>query len=142
MGQIKSISISKERGKLKEAVNEVDINLEGILGDGHSGDWGRQITILNYQSYMLIKSKNPELGLRPGSFAENIMIDGLDFSKIGIGTQIQMNDVVVEVTQIGKEDHPSVVTENYGVSLLPYEGLFCRVLKAGHLKVNDSAKIN
>ena len=27
---------------------------------------------------------------------------------------------MLEVTQIGKEDHPSVVTRKYGVSLLPY----------------------
>lgn len=141
MGKVISICISQERGKLKEAVTEVDINLEGIVGDGHAGNWGRQITLLNYQSYLLVKNKNPELNLRPGSFAENIMIDGLDFSKIVAGTKIQMNDVIVEVSQIGKEDHPSVVTEKYGVSLLPYEGLFCRVVQAGHLKVNDSAKI-
>ena len=37
-------------------------------------------------------------------------------------------DTILEVTQVGKEDHPSVVTRTFGVSLLPYEGLFCKVL--------------
>jgi MOSC domain-containing protein YiiM len=45
------------------------------------------------------------------------------------------------VTQIGKEDHPSVVTRTYGVSLLPYEGLFCRVLRGGAVKKGDAVEL-
>jgi len=51
------------------------------------------------------------------------------------------SDVVLEVTQIGKEDHPSIVTRTFGVSLLPYEGLFCKVIKGGKIKKGDSVEI-
>ena len=74
----------------------------------------------------------------PGDFAENILIDGLDLSGIKPGSQIKLGrEAILEVTQIGKEDHPSVVTRTFGVSLLPYEGLFCRVIMGGKIKKGD-----
>ena len=46
-------------------------------------------------------------------------------------------DVVLEVSQIGKPDHPSVVTRTFGVSLLPHEGLFCKVIQGGTVRPGD-----
>ena len=46
-------------------------------------------------------------------------------------------DVVLEVSQIGKPDHPSVVTRTFGVSLLPHEGLFCKVITGGEVRPGD-----
>ena len=67
--------------------------------------------------------------------AENLLIDGLDFSDLKIGSRLKIAEtVILEVTQIGKEDHPSIVTKTYGVSLLPTEGLFCKVISGGKVK--------
>lgn len=141
MGKVHSISISSKRGVLKDAIDSVNVNMQGIVGDGHSGDWGRQVTLLNYESYSNAQKNHPHLELRPGSFAENIIIEGIDFSQISVNTKIKINDVILEVSQIGKEDHPSVVTKTYGISLLPYEGLFCRILRTGQIKVGDSVSL-
>jgi MOSC domain-containing protein YiiM len=141
MGKIYSISISAGRGELKKEVEEANI-LEGwgIEGDGHGGDWDRQITCLNYQSVLESNEKNC-LNMGPGDFAENILITDLDFSEIKAGSRIKLGDkVILQVSQIGKEDHPSVVTRNFGVSLLPYEGLFCKVINAGKIKKGDNAE--
>jgi MOSC domain-containing protein YiiM len=137
-GRIVAISICKERGQLKKEVAEAEVieNL-GIKGDGHAGDWGRQVTCLNWAS---LQKSNQEhkLNMGPGDFAENILIDGLDFPKIKTADRIKLgNSVVLEVSQIGKEDHPSVVTRTFGVSLLPSEGLFCRVIAGGTIKKGD-----
>lgn len=141
-GKIISICISKERGVLKSEVASVKITLQGIVGDGHSGDWERQVTCLNYQSFLRAKEKHPELDLHPGSFAENITIDGIDFSEIGPGSKLLLGDsIILQVSQIGKEDHPSVVTRTYGISLLPYEGLFCKVIQGGNLVPGDIVSI-
>ncbi len=141
-GKVISICISEERGVLKKEVASVKITLQGIVGDGHSGDWDRQVTCLNYQSFLRAKEKHPELDLHPGSFAENIMIDGIDFSEIGPGSKLQLGDsVILQVSQIGKEDHPSVVTRTYGISLLPYEGLFCKVIQGGNLTPGDIVSV-
>ena len=138
-GKVISICISEQRGVLKKEVTSAVITDQGIVGDGHSGDWDRQVTLLNYQSFLNAKEKHPELDLHPGSFAENITIDGIDFTKIRPGSKLKLGDsVILQVSQIGKEDHPSVVTRTYGISLLPYEGLFCKVIEGGSLTINDS----
>lgn len=141
-GFIYAISISSERGQLKKEVLEANlIENYGIENDGHAGKWGRQITCLNWSS---VQKANEEhhLNVGPGDFAENILIDGLDLSGLIIGSKVRLaKDVVLEVTQIGKEDHPSVVTRAFGVSLLPSEGLFCRVIKGGKIKKGDSVEI-
>ena len=140
-GIIQSISISIERGQLKKEVTQVNIIENfGIENDGHAGEWDRQITCLSYQSVQKSNKEN-NLNMGPGDFAENILIDGLDFSKISVGSKIKLGaSVVLEVTQIGKEDHPSVVTRTFGVSLLPYEGLFCKVIEGGTIKKGEPAE--
>ncbi|MDW5299830.1 MAG: MOSC domain-containing protein [Sedimentibacter sp.] len=140
-GIIHAISISSERGKLKEEVTQANvIENFGIENDGHAGEWGRQITCLSYQSVQKSNKEN-NLNMGPGDFAENILIDGIDLSKISVGNKIKLGaSVVLEVTQIGKEDHPSVVTRKFGVSLLPYEGVFCKVIAGGIIKKGDSVE--
>lgn len=141
-GIIYSISISPERGQLKKEVTEANVIINyGLENDGHAGDWGRQVTCLNWKS---IQKANQEhnLNVGPGEFAENIVIDGLNFSLLSVGNRLRLGtSVVLEITQVGKEDHPSVVTRTFGVSLLPSEGLFCKVIKGGKLKKGDSVEI-
>lgn len=141
-GTIYAISINAERGKLKQEVPEANvIENFGIEQDGHGGDWGRQVTCLDAKS--LFKSNQEHnLNMGPGDFAENILIDGLDLSKVVPGNRLKFaSGVVLEVTQIGKEDHPSVVTKTFGVTLLPYEGLFCKVISGGKIKKGDSVEL-
>ena len=141
-GKIYSISISPERGQIKQEVAEARVITNyGIENDGHAGDWGRQITCLNWQSVL---KANEQYGLNVGlgGFAENILIDGLDFSAINVGSKLKLGqEVIIEVSQIGKEDHPSIVTRTLGVSLLPAEGLFCRVLQGGLIRKGDEVEI-
>jgi MOSC domain-containing protein YiiM len=141
-GKIYSISISPERGQLKTEVSQAVVIADfGIENDGHAGNWGRQITCLNRKS---VEKTNKDHGLqtRPGDFAENIQMDGLDFSTISIGSRLKLgNDVILEITQIGKEDHPSIVSSTFGVSLLPSEGLFCKVITGGVIRKGDDSEI-
>jgi MOSC domain-containing protein YiiM len=137
-----SICIAPERGQLKQEVAEANVITDfGIENDGHAGNWGRQVTVLNWAS---VQKANREhnLSAGPGAFAENLLVDGLDFTAIKVGDRIKLADgVVLEVSQIGKEDHPSVVTRTLGVTLLPYEGLFCRVISGGRIKKGDEVEL-
>ena len=141
-GKIYSISISSERGQLKKQVPEASfVAGYGIENDGHAGDWGRQVTCLSFES---LQKVNIEKGLNmgPGDFAENVLTEGLDLSLLSAGSRIKLGeDVLLEVTQVGKEDHPSIVSRTFGVSLLPSEGLFCRVISGGIVKKGDKASI-
>lgn len=141
-GQVYSICISPERGQLKKEVLEARvIENYGIENDGHAGDWERQVTCLSYES-LLKANKEHNLNMGPGDFAENILITGLDLVKVGVGGQLKIgDDVILQVSQIGKEDHPSVVTRTFGVSLLPYEGLFCKVIAGGVIRKGDTVEV-
>ena len=141
-GTVYSISISPERGQLKKEVLEaIVVENYGIKNDGHAGDWGRQVTCLDWASVEKSNREN-HLKMGPGDFAENILIDGLDFSGLSVGSRLKLGkSVVLEITQIGKEDHPSIVTKTFGVSLLPREGLFCKVITGGTIKKGDTAEI-
>jgi MOSC domain-containing protein YiiM len=140
-GTVYSISLSPERGQLKKEVEEAKvIENHGIEGDGHAGEWGRQVTCLNWSSVQKA-NKEHNLNIGPGDFAENILIDGLDFSVLSVDSRLRLGqNVILEVTQIGKEDHPSIVSRTFGVSLLPSEGLFCKVIKGGTIKKGDSVE--
>ncbi|MDD2619438.1 MAG: MOSC domain-containing protein [Syntrophomonadaceae bacterium] len=141
-GNLFSICISSQRGQLKQEVEQAKVVTNyGIENDGHAGDWGRQITCLNYASVIKANEEH-NLNVGPGAFAENLLIEGLDLASVGVGGRIKIgSDVILEVSQIGKEDHPSVVTRTLGVTLLPYEGLFCRVIEGGLIKRNDPVEV-
>lgn len=141
MGKIFSICISEEKGTLKSPVDKVRVDEMGIVGDGHAGPGDRQITLMNYDDLAEL-SKEEGRDFKPGDMAENIIIQGLDFSACQAGSRIKLGEtIVVEVSQVGKEDHPSVVTRAFGVSILPHKGLFCKVIEGGDLKVGDEAEI-
>jgi MOSC domain-containing protein YiiM len=113
----------------------------GIENDGHGGDWGRQITLLSWESVVRVNQEK-NLDMKPGQYAENVLVEGLDLKPIVPGDKIKIGDeIVIEVSQVGKEDHPSVVTRTFGVTLLPYEGLFCRVISGGDMKIGDSVEV-
>ena len=137
-GYIYSISISPSRGQLKEEIAEANvIDNWGIEGDGHADNWARQITCLDWSSVQKMNAAY-HISAGPGDFAENLLIDGIDLSNAKIGSKIHISDgIILEVTQIGKEDHPSIVSRTFGVSLLPKEGLFCRVIRGGIVRKGD-----
>ena len=141
-GKVYSISVSPQRGQLKKEVPEaLFIAGKGIENDGHAGDWGRQVTCLSYESLEKV-NRQKGLNMGPGDFAENVLIEGLDLSSLSPGSRIKLGeDAVIEVTQVGKEDHPSIVSRTFGVSLLPSEGLFCVVVSGGIVKKGDTAEI-
>ena len=62
--KVHAICISAQRGTLKQEVpSAVFVAQSGIQGDGHSGDWGRQVTCLRWESVleskMCIRDRNP-----------------------------------------------------------------------------------
>lgn len=141
-GKLYSISISTGRGQIKSEIPQAKvIKNYGIEDDGHAGSWDRQVTCLNLESVIRVNKEN-HLNAGPGDFAENLLIEGLEVNKVKVTDRIRIGpDVILLVTQIGKEDHPSIVTQTLGISLLPYEGLFCRVIQGGILKKGDTVEV-
>jgi MOSC domain-containing protein YiiM len=67
-------------------------------------------------------------GLRFGSFAENLVVGGIDFEHLGVGSRLRLGgEVEVVVTQIGKERHTAQLWP--GGSIMPTRGLFAEVAR-------------
>ncbi len=80
--------------------------------------------------------------LKPGIFAENITTEGIDLWSLPIGTQLEIGDALLEITQIGKECHQHCqVFRQVGDCVMPREGIFAIVLREGELKAGQAIKI-
>ena len=136
MGLIEAVCISTEKGTIKRAMNQIMLRQDwGIEGDAHAGDWHRQVSILAGESIDRMRKKMPELD--HGMFAENIVTRGIDLSSLIIGDSLFVgDDIVLEITQIGKECHNSgcAIKTATGECIMPKEGLFCRVVQGGAIE--------
>ena len=75
--------------------------------DAHAGPWHRQVSLLAAESIEKIRKMG--LDVKPGDFAENLTTEGIELPTLPIGTKLQINgNVVMKVTQIGKECHTQV----------------------------------
>ena len=71
--------------------------------DAHAGKWHRQVSLLSYEKIEDIKKKGAPVV--DGAFGENLTVQGIDLKTLPIGTRLQCNEVLLEVTQIGKQCH-------------------------------------
>jgi len=134
MATLEAICISTKKGRVKKPVTRADFRKNhGIVGDAHAGDWHRQVSLLPLESIDVMREKIPNLA--DGAFAENLITSGLDFTEISIGSRLRLgNNIVLEITQIGKECHTAcVIRTKTGDCIMPREGLFARVIEGGEL---------
>lgn len=144
-GKIVSINTSKDKGGKKSPVQDAVINKQGIVGDGHSGDWHRQISLLSMESIAEVNNKGVEAN--PGDFAENLTVSGMDMTGLKIGDRFEVRNaepdgkntsVILEITQIGKEClHPCRIYYQMGSCIMPQEGIFCKIIETGRISLGD-----
>lgn len=141
-GKIVAVSISKEKGERKTPVAFVELRENhGIVGDGHAGEWHRQISLLAMESIHKMQKLGLDVGV--GDFAENITTEGIDLVSLPIGTRLALGEALLEVTQIGKECHTRcAIFYQAGDCVMPKEGIFARVLKGGVVRCGETLIIN
>jgi molybdenum cofactor synthesis domain-containing protein len=132
-GTLLHVCISAKKGIAKHEVPSVSVQVEhGVEGDAHAGDWHRQISLLAHVDIESMRAKG--LKLKPGAFGENLVIDGLDCNELGVGSQLRIGPVLLELTQIGKVCHTRcAIYYSTGDCIMPRTGLFARVLEGGVL---------
>lgn len=138
-GKVVSVNISSKKGEKKRAVSFGELIAGfGLKGDGHSGDWPRQVSLLDVKSIEEMQKKG--LSLSPGDFAENITTFGIDLASLKIGQVIKIGkEAVLRVTQIGKVCHERcAIYYQIGDCIMPREGVFAEVLSGGKIKVGDT----
>lgn len=141
MASIVSVNISERKGVIKKPIEYGEFEVElGMKGDAHSGPWHRMVSLLAQESIDKMTNKGVT-GLVPGKFAENLTTIGIDLHHLPIGTKFKVNEVLMEVTQIGKECHLGCEIRNQvGDCIMPREGIFARVLVGGIIKPGDEIK--
>mgnify|MGYP002726123553 FL=1 len=133
MGKILAICTSPKRGTVKTEVPEATLTPEwGIETDAHGGNWHRQVSLLSAEK---IENFRKKIWVDYGAFGENLVVEGFDFRNLPVTSRFQ---VVLEMTQIGKECHNDcVIKQQTGECIMPHEGVFARVLHGGTLHVGD-----
>jgi len=108
----------------------------GLVGDAHAGLSERQVSLLAVES---IERANREYGINavPGSFAENLTTKGLDLSSLKVGDRLRVGEAELVVVQLGKPPRMAHTYNYQGVSILPREGVFCRVVRSGRVRRGD-----
>jgi len=133
MAYVEAVCLSHKKGIVKKEQERVEVRKNwGIEGDAHAGKWHRQISLLAGESIDGVKKILP--AIKNGAFAENIVTRGIDLNSLRIGDRLQVGDqVILEITQIGKECHNSgcAIKKATGDCIMPREGLFAQVISGG-----------
>lgn len=140
MGIIKAVCISEKKGTAKKNIGTCRvIENHGLEKDAHAGNWHRQVSLLSYEAVEAFRARGAKV--EDGAFGENLLVEGFDFKSYPVGTIFQCNDVVLEITQIGKQCHSECeIFHQVGDCIMPREGVFARVLHGGTVSVGDKVK--
>lgn len=135
MGKIAAICISKQRGTQKEPVPSARFLPDyGIEGDAHAGNWHRQVSLLSLEKIEEFRQRGADVDY--GAFGENLVVEGIDFASLPVGSRLQAGEVLLEITQIGKACHQHcAIYHAVGDCIMPREGVFARVIHGGVLEV-------
>ncbi len=136
-GDILAVCTSDRKGIRKTNVRQaVFLENFGIQGDAHAGSWHRQISLISADKIEEFRGRGANVTY--GAFGENLVVEGIDFRSLPVGTLLRCRDVLLEITQIGKDCHTHcAIYHQTGDCIMPREGVFARVLEGGTIQVGD-----
>lgn len=143
MAKIIAVCRSDKKGTRKEVIAGGFLKQDyGLVGDAHAScATHRQVSLLAVESIDKMQGLGLELG--PGDFAENLTVERLDLLSLPVGTLISVGkDVILELTQIGKECHAGcAIYRQVGKCIMPTEGIFATVIREGFVRAGDEVKV-
>jgi MOSC domain-containing protein YiiM len=139
-GKVVGVCISQKRTDPKKNVGKGLLQKGlGLVGDSHAGT-EKEVSLLAIESLHKFYRKTG-ISAEPGSFAENITTEGIDLIALPVGSQLQVGEAKLTVVQIGKDPSQPHTYSYQGYSLLPTEGVFCKVIESGEVKAGDFIKL-
>ena len=142
MGKIIAVCKSNQKGTKKETMVKGILKEDhGLVGDAHADpQTHRQVSLLSVESISKMQSLGVNVGY--GDFAENLTCEGIDLVSLSVGTRLSIaREVILEVTQIGKECHTGcAIFRQIGKCIMPKEGIFARVIQGGFIRAGDTIK--
>jgi MOSC domain-containing protein YiiM len=143
MARVIAVCKSEKKGTKKKDVGAGLLKAEfGLVGDAHADCCThRQVSLLAMES--IDKMRALGLDVDPGDFAENLTTEDMDLVSLPVGTRISVGEqIVLEITQIGKECHTGcAIYRQVGKCIMPEEGVFARLIKGGPVRTGDRIKV-
>ena len=141
-GTVRAVCISERKGTEKHpvAAGAYFRPNHGIEGDAHAGNWHRQVSLLNYEKVEEFNARGGDA--KDGAFGENILVTGIDFRSLPVGSILTCGAVKLRMTQIGKECHTHcAIYHRVGDCIMPREGVFAEVLTEGWIRPGDQMEV-
>lgn len=137
MGTVVAVCMSTQKGVRKQSVRSGTLVPDhGLEGDAHAGNWHRQISLLSLQKIEDFKKRGALVS--HGDFGENLVVSDIDLAQLPIGTRLVSDEIVLEVTQIGKECHTRcAIYHAMDECIMPTQGIFAKVLRGGVVAPGD-----
>ena len=137
MGNVIAVCISEKKGTPKRGVpSALFIENHGLEHDAHAGPWHRQVSLLSLEKIEDFRKRGALVV--HGDFGENLVVRGIDFASLPVGTRLACGDVLLEISQIGKECHTRcAIFDTMGECIMPTQGVFAKVLRGGVITVDD-----
>lgn len=141
MGTVIAVCISEKKGIAKRPVaSGLLIQGHGLEKDAHAGNWHRQVSLLSLEKIEDFKKRGATV--THGDFGENLVVSGIDFVALPVGTRLTVGNALLEISQIGKECHTRcAIYASMGECIMPTQGVFATVLRGGEVKAGDEMSI-
>ena len=117
MGNVIAVCTSPAKGTQKTNVGTAQFQEDwGIVGDAHAGKWHRQVSLLSWDKIEAFRSRGAEV--RDGDFGENLVVSGIDFRALPIGT-VQRRGAGADPNRQGVSPRLPDFSEDGGVHYAP-----------------------
>lgn len=159
-GSVVAVCQKAEPGLPKLMVDAVQlIENYGIVGDYHAGRFVRHRylakkdptkpnlrQVLLVDTSILAEIARQDIHLEPGMLGENILMDGITVMTLAIGTQLEIGETLLEVTEVRNpcyqlnEMHPGLlkaVATKVNGQVRRNAGMMAYILKGGWVRPGD-----
>ena len=121
------------RGKAKQEVERLTVVPSfGAEGDAHAGPSHGPLCLLAQLDLDYMQARG--LRLAPGALGEHLALSGIDTEELGVGTQLRIGSVLLELTQIGTICRTRCsLYRKAGDCIMPRTALLARVVEGGEL---------
>lgn len=130
-----TVNLSPEKGTAKAPVERVLLDRGGVVGDGHHGTGGREVSLLDRTLVEEMAASAGNEGIPEGAMGENLTCRFHGWAP-RVGDLLSLGDAVLRVEAIGKEcrGYGCAIFRRVGRCVMPSDGVFCSVLAGGEVR--------
>ncbi|MBL6884101.1 MAG: MOSC domain-containing protein [Candidatus Poseidoniaceae archaeon] len=152
LGSIAGLYAAPKGGVPKPLVEELLVQLNGCVGDfqrdkKHHGGPNKAVCLFSLEVIRHLQENGHPI--YPGSVGENILVEGVQWEKVGVGTVFHFAEVILEVTSDAppcktiRESFTNGKFKEISVKVAPHlTRWYAKVLSEGSVKIGDTVEFN